>query len=117
MQKRKALDQHLNFLVSKADKLSTILHESLGNTAELKLPTKGGKKVLKKSTLLSIENGEDAQDEEDYEAESSEDDETTITKEEKCQSLIDQQLEMEELNKEADMEIDDLLSSVCSFAY
>lgn len=32
LQKRKALDKHLNFLVGEADKLSTILHERLNTT-------------------------------------------------------------------------------------
>lgn len=109
-QKRKALDQHLTFLVGEADKLSTLLHERL-NTSEVdEQPSPVGSSMSGRRSAASLDNDENGDDFEEMSSE--EDDETTIAIEEKKQNKIVVETELNELSEEANLELDDFLSTV-----
>ncbi|KAI1729286.1 HSA domain-containing protein [Ditylenchus destructor] len=99
--KRKMLNKHLNFLVGKADKLSTILQERLTNIEN------------EQSASSKCSTTDKDVDEEEYDEDfSEEDDESTIALEEKRQNPVTVQAERNELEKEADMDLDDFISSL-----
>ncbi|KAF8358901.1 ssl-1 [Pristionchus pacificus] len=97
--KRKALDQHLQFIVGEADKLSQVVAEGIVAETSSKTPSLQGK--------------DDDQDDKDFSSDESDyDDETTIAKAEKQLNNVDVKGEVDALGKEADMEFDDLLDSL-----
>ncbi|KAI1721288.1 HSA domain-containing protein [Ditylenchus destructor] len=99
--KRKMLNKHLNFLVGKADKLSTILQERLTNIEN------------EQSASSKCSTTDKDIDEEEYDEDfSEEDDESTIALEEKRQNPVTVQAERNELEKEADMDLDDFITSL-----
>lgn len=106
------MDQHLTFLVSEADKLSTLLHERLGNF-EMDEISSPGSYVSEKKSVSALENENDGYDFEEVTSE--EDDETTIAIEEKKQNKVVVEKELNELSKEADLDLDDFLSTVNNF--
>ncbi|GMS89537.1 hypothetical protein PENTCL1PPCAC_11712, partial [Pristionchus entomophagus] len=97
--KRKALDQHLQFIVGEADKLSQVVAEGIVAESNSKTP--------------SLEGKDDDRNDKDFSEEDSEsDDETTIAKAEKQLKNEDVKGEVDALGKEADMGFDDLLDSL-----
>uniref|UniRef100_A0A914CQ86 Uncharacterized protein n=1 Tax=Acrobeloides nanus TaxID=290746 RepID=A0A914CQ86_9BILA len=83
--KRKALDQHLSFIVGEADKLSSMMQEG----------------------LTGVPRDEDATFDE-----SEEDDESTLAKEEKITQPANIEQEIKELNQEADLDLDTFLATL-----
>ncbi|GMT19309.1 hypothetical protein PFISCL1PPCAC_10606, partial [Pristionchus fissidentatus] len=97
--KRKALDQHLQFIVGEADKLSQVVAEGIVTESSSKTPSLLGK-------------GDD-QDDKDFSSDESEsDDETTIAKEERQLKNEDVKGEVDALGREADMDMDDVLANL-----
>ncbi|GMR42529.1 hypothetical protein PMAYCL1PPCAC_12724, partial [Pristionchus mayeri] len=97
--KRKALDQHLQFIVGEADKLSQVVAEGIVAESSSKTPSLQGK--------------DDDRDDKDFSEEESEsDDERTIAKAEEQLKNEDVKGEVDALGKEADMGFDDLLDSL-----
>ena len=97
--KRKALDQHLNFLVGAADKITSIIQERLADS-----PT----------DRRSSEQSSQRNDNSDFEeAQDDDDDESTLDMEEAHpQNGAHEELELDELYKEREMDIDQLLTTV-----
>lgn len=99
--------------MSEADKLSTLLHERLGNSEIDEMPLSVGSNISEKRNESIFENKNDGDDFEEMSSE--EDDETTIAIEEKKQNKVVVESELNELSKEADLELDDFLSTVNIF--
>uniref|UniRef100_A0A1I7XQP6 Helicase ATP-binding domain-containing protein n=1 Tax=Heterorhabditis bacteriophora TaxID=37862 RepID=A0A1I7XQP6_HETBA len=99
--KRKALDQHLAFIVGEADKLSSMVQEGLQQEKTSKTPS-----VASKEDLI------DKNDNDFNGSDSESDDERTIAREELAMQGEDVRGEVNALAKEADQDIDDLLASL-----
>lgn len=94
------MDQHLNFLVGAADKITSIIQERLADSP---------------SCRHSSERSSQKNNNSDFEGTLDEDDdESTLDKEEEYPQNVDQEeLELDELYKEREMNIDQLLTTVC----
>uniref|UniRef100_A0A1I8AZT5 Helicase ATP-binding domain-containing protein n=1 Tax=Meloidogyne hapla TaxID=6305 RepID=A0A1I8AZT5_MELHA len=93
--KRRALDQHLNFLVGAADKITSLIHENYATQSN-----GCSSSVLSKSS-------------EDFEMDSeSDDNESTLDVEEANGTKGSVEEELNELSKEKDMDMDQLLTSL-----
>uniref|UniRef100_A0A914HBN0 Uncharacterized protein n=1 Tax=Globodera rostochiensis TaxID=31243 RepID=A0A914HBN0_GLORO len=96
--KRKALGQQLNFLVGAADKITSILQEHMAES-----PSKRSNSAMSR---------EEERSEGDRMTTDGEDDERTMDTEEAHQQKAHVELEVNELSKEANMELDDFLTSL-----
>nr|CAD2187793.1 unnamed protein product [Meloidogyne enterolobii] len=95
LKKRRALDQHLNFLVGAADKITSLIHENFATQSNGRSST-----VLSKSS-------------DDFEMDSeSDDNESTLDVEEANGTKGSVEEELDELSKEQDMDMDQLLTSL-----
>ncbi|CAI4229134.1 unnamed protein product [Auanema sp. JU1783] len=97
--KRKALDQHLAFIVGEADKLSSLVQEGLVQ-----------EKTSKSPSIASKDDYDDAEFHLKHDDES--DDESTIAKEEQALRNHDVAGEINDLNREADQDMEDLIASL-----
>jgi len=106
--RKEALDQHLNFIVDKTEKYSTLLAESLAenNSVPNSVPNSGAP-----SRSVSVMSGEEEGDNDmEYSPDAdSDDDEETIEKEEKEIEDKGNENEINELENEAEVPIEDLL--------
>nr|XP_050859529.1 helicase domino isoform X6 [Vespula vulgaris] len=108
--RKKALDQHLNFIVGQTEKYSTWLTEGLNKTdGSQSIPAS-----INSSRISSpVPIGKSHSDEEFQPNQSSDDDEETIAKaEEEMKSTVDQKEEVELLKKESEMPLEDLLKDL-----
>ncbi|XP_014611101.1 PREDICTED: helicase domino isoform X2 [Polistes canadensis] len=108
--RKKALDQHLNFIVGQTEKYSTWLTEGLNKTdGSQSIPAS-----INSSRISSpVPTGKSPSDEEFQPNQSSDDDEETIAKaEEEMKSTTDQKEEIELLKKESEMPLEDLLKDL-----
>ncbi|XP_043677029.1 helicase domino isoform X6 [Vespula pensylvanica] len=108
--RKKALDQHLNFIVGQTEKYSTWLTEGLNKTdGSQSIPAS-----INSSRISSpVPIGKSHSDEEFQPNQSSDDDEETIAKaEEEMKSTVDQKEEIELLKKESEMPLEDLLKDL-----
>merc|ERR1719341_3184280 len=110
--KKEALDQHLNFMVDKTEKYSSLLAESLA------VETGGGSKEgsaapSRAESVMSGETGEQGEGDDEYSPDvDSDDDEETIDKEEKevvPEEEKGNENEIDMLENEADVPLEDLL--------
>ena len=94
--RKQALDQHLNFIVDRTEKFSTLLAESLADNQT---------NVSSRRTTPNVSDAE-MDDNDDYEPDqNSDDDEATIAREEDTH----EDGELDDLNAEADIPLEDLL--------
>lgn len=98
--RKEALDVHLNFIVDKTEKFSTLLAESLATTNSTPGASDGESMDGGSST-----RSHSRQDREYRPAESSDDDEATISKDDDQR----EDDELDDLNREADIPVEDLL--------
>ncbi|XP_035738518.1 helicase domino-like isoform X2 [Vespa mandarinia] len=108
--RKKALDQHLNFIVGQTEKYSTWLTEGLNKTdGSQSIPAS-----INSSRISSpVPIGKSHSDEDFQPNQSSDDDEETIAKaEEEMKSTVDQKEEVELLKKESEMPLEDLLKDL-----
>merc|ERR1719341_497308 len=110
--KKEALDQHLNFMVDKTEKYSSLLAESLA------VETGGGSKEgsaapSRAESVMSGDTGEQGEGDDEYSPDvDSDDDEETIDKEEKevvPEEEKGNENEVDMLENEADVPLEDLL--------
>uniref|UniRef100_A0A914W4C5 Helicase domino n=1 Tax=Plectus sambesii TaxID=2011161 RepID=A0A914W4C5_9BILA len=100
--KRKALDQHLDFIVGQADKFSSMVQEGMAGRVST---------TPSLSRSPSVASKHDDENDKDFQAEeASDDDESTIAKAERKQKNVDE--EVSALQKECDLELDDILDSL-----
>ena len=110
--KKEALDQHLNFIVDKTEKYSSLLAESLA--VEASGSKEGSAAPSRAESVMSGEvGGEQAEGDDEYSPDvDSDDDEETIDKEEqelKTEGDKGNENEIDMLENEADVPIEDLL--------
>ena len=102
--RKEALDQHLNFIVDKTEKYSTLLAESMADNVNL--PTSGA--PSRSESVMSEELGEENDLEYNPDVDS-DDDEETIEKEEELNEDKNHDREINDLENEADVPIEELL--------
>ncbi|KAL3090210.1 hypothetical protein niasHS_006662 [Heterodera schachtii] len=100
--KRKALGQQLNFLVGAADKITSLLHEHMADSASV-----SRRSHSEKSRAGELSEGEGMLTD-------GEDDERTIDTEEANQQKAHVEMEVNELSKEANLGLDEFLTSLPS---
>ena len=109
--KKEALDQHLNFIVDKTEKYSSLLAESLA------VETGGGSKEgsaapSRAGSVMSGGTGEQGEGDDEYSPDvDSDDDEETISKEEEEEVVPEEEKgnEIDALENDADVPLEDLL--------
>ena len=107
IKRKEALDQHLNFIVDKTEKYSTLLAESMADNANPSLTTSGA--PSRSESVMSEEVGEENDCEYNPDTVDSDDDEETIEKEEEQNEEKNHDREINELENEADVPIEELL--------
>ncbi|KAG7202049.1 hypothetical protein KM043_004730 [Ampulex compressa] len=108
--RKKALDQHLNFIVGQTEKYSTWLTEGLNKTeGSQSIPAS-----MNSSRISSpVPPGKSPSDEEFQPNQSSDDDEETIARaEEEMKSVTNHKEEVELLKKESEIPLEDLLKDL-----
>ena len=109
--KKEALDQHLNFIVDKTEKYSSLLAESLA--VETGGSKEGSAAPSRAESVMSGDTGEHGEGDDEYSPDvDSDDDEETIDKEEKevvTEEEKGNENEIDMLENEADVPIEDLL--------
>lgn len=103
--RKKALDQHLSFIVDQTEKFSQQLTEGMNKTIE---PNTSGAPSLNSSRISSPKHG--ASDDEFNPGNESSDDEETIAKAEAEQTGVNE--EVEALQRESEMDFDDFLKDL-----
>ena len=104
--RKEALDQHLNFIVDKTEKYSTLLAESMADNVNTSLPNSGA--PSRSESVMSEELGEDNDLEYNPDVDS-DDDEETIEKEEELNEDKNHDGEINDLENEADVPLEELL--------
>ncbi|XP_066594642.1 helicase domino isoform X2 [Prorops nasuta] len=108
--RKKALDQHLNFIVGQTEKYSTWLTEGLNKTEG---PQSVPASINSSRISSPILTGKSHSDEEFEPNQSSDDDEETIAKaEEEMKSTTNHKEEVELLKKESEIPLEDLLKDL-----
>uniref|UniRef100_T1GWQ3 Helicase domino n=1 Tax=Megaselia scalaris TaxID=36166 RepID=T1GWQ3_MEGSC len=106
--RKKALDQHLNFIVDQTEKFSQQLVEGMNKTVNT---AENSAAASLNSSRISSPKRENASDDEFRPGEDSQDDEETIAKAEE-ENNSDVKDEIEALQKESEMDLDDFLNEL-----
>lgn len=104
---KRALDQHLSFLVDQTEKYSTMVQEGLNVKLLSETPS-----TSKAASVISKEDATAGDDAEFEASEETSDDEETIEKEESGQQAEEVKEEVTALQRECDMELDDVLAQL-----
>ncbi|KAG8223943.1 hypothetical protein J437_LFUL003751 [Ladona fulva] len=113
--RKKALDQHLSFIVDQTEKYSSWLAESMGKAGGGTAPSVEGNTPSLNSSRISspARRGTSGQSDDEFEPnQSSTDDEQTIAKEEEDMGTQGRDEEIEMLKRESEIPLEDLLKEL-----